>query len=49
MRRMLSPRILLSSLPNASAQKLFLIVLIIFAFWVVFMTSKDHTEVQHRS
>uniref|UniRef100_UPI0030B9B3F1 NXPE family member 2 isoform 3 n=1 Tax=Mus musculus TaxID=10090 RepID=UPI0030B9B3F1 len=44
MRRMLSPRILLSSLPNASAQKLFLIVLIIFAFWVVFMTSKDHTE-----
>ncbi|EDL95413.1 rCG58102, isoform CRA_a [Rattus norvegicus] len=44
MRKALSHRTLLSLLPNASARKLFLMVLIIFVFWVVFMTSKDHTE-----
>ncbi|XP_028639479.1 NXPE family member 2 isoform X2 [Grammomys surdaster] len=37
-------RILLCSLPNASARKLFLMVLIIFVFLVVFMASKDSTE-----
>ncbi|XP_031201410.1 NXPE family member 2 [Mastomys coucha] len=44
MTSILTPRILFSSLPNASARKLFLMVLIIFVFWVVFMASKDHTE-----
>ncbi|XP_076781176.1 NXPE family member 2 [Arvicanthis niloticus] len=44
MRGILSHRILLSSLPNASARKLFLMVLIIFVFLVVFMASKDRPE-----
>lgn len=43
---LLPPRTLLPLLPNASARKLFLLVLFIFAFWVVFMASKDHTEVR---
>uniref|UniRef100_A0A8C8TJN3 Neurexophilin and PC-esterase domain family, member 2 n=1 Tax=Peromyscus maniculatus bairdii TaxID=230844 RepID=A0A8C8TJN3_PERMB len=44
MRRVLSYRTLLALFPNAPARKLLLMVLFIFVFWVVFMTSKDHTK-----
>lgn len=43
---LLPPRTLLPLFPNASARNLFLFVLFIFVFWVVFMASKDHTEVR---
>lgn len=43
---LLTPRTLLPLIANASARKLLLLVLFIFVFWVVFMASKDHTEVR---
>ncbi|XP_052615353.1 NXPE family member 2-like isoform X1 [Peromyscus californicus insignis] len=44
MRRVLSYRTLLGLFPNAPARKPLLMVLSIFVFWVIFMTSKDHTK-----
>ncbi|XP_021489011.2 NXPE family member 2-like isoform X2 [Meriones unguiculatus] len=40
----LTPRMLLTLFPKASAQKRLLMVIFILVFWVIFMASKNHTE-----